>query len=110
MKRSAFFLTFLYACVVIVLSIMGYTEANSLVSLIVGGSFGLFILICTFLGLYTLQRWPFFLIVGALVCLLISFLIRFSATQGFMPAMMSLFTALTATLLSIWLASHKGVS
>jgi len=108
MNRSTFFIAILYALTVIMLGIMGY-QAGSVVSLVASLIIGIFILIFMFLALALKRNWPVFFALISVVAALSFFIYRFSVTKNFMPAVMAIFSALVAFLLTIWLASRKKI-
>ncbi len=108
MNRSTFFITILYAFTVIMLGIMGY-RAGSLVSLITSLIIGVLILAFIFLAIILKRNWPIFFALLAIVASLSFFIYRFASTKTFMPAVMAIFSALAAFLITVWLASRKKI-
>jgi uncharacterized membrane protein (UPF0136 family) len=109
MKRPTIFVIILYSLTVIMLGIMGY-QAGSTISLIISSIFGGSILALLLTALFLKKIWPGFLILIATVALLSFFIFRFSITRNFMPAIMAIFSALVAILMTIWIASRKKLS
>ncbi len=106
--RSYILLTAIYAILVITLGILGYQQAGSVISLVMGLIFGVILLFSAF---YMTQekKWAFILGILASSILLISFGYRFGITLGFMPGAMSLFSGIiiAGLLLSVSKLMHR---
>ncbi|PIS00483.1 MAG: hypothetical protein COT84_07395 [Chlamydiae bacterium CG10_big_fil_rev_8_21_14_0_10_35_9] len=107
MIRSTPLIILTYAIVVILLGYMGYSNAQSLISLIIAGIFGLFIILMLGLAAYHRKDWLYYPIAAAVLALLGFFAYRFSSTKNFMPGVMSIFSFLVLILTVIKALSHR---
>lgn len=84
MKRAAW-ITLIYGILVLAGGIMGHIKAASTASLIMGGLFGILLIICSF-GIFRNQLFPAY--VGMLLTFLLTafFTYRYLITYAFFPA------------------------
>lgn len=109
MIRSTPLIILLYAIIVILLGYMGYSYAGSIVSLIMAGLFGFFIILMLGLVSYFMKDWLYYPIIAALLALLGFFAYRFATTKSFMPGVMSAFSLLVIILTLIKVFSHREI-
>jgi len=100
MNRTAPFITTVYALLVLMLGIMGYRQAGSVISLVMGVSLGILLLVSVIFMLKG-QKWAYGVGLLLSILLLIVFGFRFGATKDFMPAAMSLLSGIVVVTLLV---------
>lgn len=109
MIRSTPLVILIYAITVILLGYMGYAYAQSLVSLIVAGIFGLLIILILGIAAYQKKDWLYYPIALIVLALLGFFAYRFTSTTNFMPGVMSVFSFLVLILTLVKALSHRKI-
>ena len=100
MKKSIPFLSLFFGVTVLSLGIMGYQQANSLISLIVGGSLGLIVIFGSIFMLME-KKWAYFFTLGFTFLLGVFFAVRFSMKEDFLNGAMTLFSGIVLIMLVI---------
>lgn len=98
MDRSVPFFIAFYALLVIVLGIMGYQYAGSMISLISGVVLGILLLISVYF-MSRRQAWAYYFGTFLSLILLVVFCIRFGATYDFMPGAMAILSLIAGIVL-----------
>jgi len=88
LKKSTCWTVLLYGILMIILGFIGYCQAGSKMSLIMGGSFGALLVLCAFF-LFAKKRWAGYTSVVITAVLTIAFIIRSTKTDANLPAILS---------------------
>lgn len=92
------YIALVYGIVVIMLGYMGWKSVGSIASFVMGGIFGLLTVIGSLLMIQG-KKWAEWVTFAFVVLLIVTFVVRFYLTHGFIPAAMSLFSALLIVLI-----------